>query len=92
MTHETAGRRVENVLAYLGASQAVLAAGLEALTHAGVRLGSCPEPAGSWWSHVPWFNLAVLFVCVLPKTLGRVTAGKVWETLASKVPGGGASA
>jgi hypothetical protein len=90
--HMKTGRMIENFLVLVGALQITLAASLESLTHAGVKLGSCVEFGGPWYNHVPWFNLVVLLVCILPKTIGRATAGKVWETLANKVPGGGASA
>lgn len=80
-----AGRRAENTLAYIGAAQALLAGTLESLAHAGVRFGSCPPIPEHWWSHVPWFNVTILLVCVLPKTIGRMSAGKVWEALANKV-------
>lgn len=29
----------------------------------------------------------VILACVLPKTVGRATAGKVWEIFANKLPG-----
>lgn len=80
-------RHAETWLAYMGAFQALVAGLLESLAHAGIKLGTCPITSEHWWAHVPWFNLVVLLVCVLPKTLGRMAAGKVWETLASRFGG-----
>ena len=76
------GRRAENVLAYAGAAQAVFAGVLESLVRAGFRLG-----AGDAVSGVPWVNLAILGVCVLPKTVGRATAGRVWDAIAGRFGG-----
>lgn len=35
----------------------------------------------------PWSLLIVMAVLAAPKTLGRVTAGAVWDRLASMLPG-----
>lgn len=37
----------------------------------------------------PWETGALMLLLILPKTVGRATAGKVWETIAGKWGGGG---
>lgn len=39
--------------------------------------GKCPEPKGH---PIPWGVILLVGACVLPKTLGRVTTGKIWLT------------
>lgn len=86
-THRTSrlgevGRRAENVLAYAGAAQALFAGVMESLVRAGLRLGEGDAQTG-----IPWVNLAVLLVCVLPKTVGRRTGGTVWRAIAERFGG-----
>ena len=69
-------RHIENGLAIAGLFQAMLYGTIEALAHAGIRLGPCAAPEG-----FPWVTLCIFAGCVAPKTLGRATAGKLWEKL-----------
>lgn len=73
------GRRAENTLAYAGAGQALFAGLMESLVRAGVRLGDGPAEAG-----IPWVNLAILVICVMPKTVGRATAGRAIDAVSSR--------
>lgn len=75
-----ASRYIENGLAIVGILQAGLYGTLEALASVGWRLGKCEAETG-----FPWITAFILGVCVLPKTVGRATAGKVWETLGAIV-------
>lgn len=36
--------------------------------------------------HFPWALLIVMSILAAPKTLGRASAGKVWERLADMLP------
>jgi phenylacetate-coenzyme A ligase PaaK-like adenylate-forming protein len=74
-----ASRRIEDALAIAGILQAGLYGTLEALASVGWRLGECAADTG-----LPWVTLAILFACVLPKTLGRATAGRIWEVIANR--------
>lgn len=71
-------RWIENVLAIVGIAQAALYGTMEALARGGFLTHS--EHAG-----FPWVTIIIFAGCVLPKTLGRATAGRVWDALASKV-------
>jgi hypothetical protein len=71
-----ASRRIENALALVGIAQAALYGTIEALKEAGWQMGPCQTNGG-----IPWVTLAVFVGCVLPKTLGRATAGKIWEKI-----------
>jgi hypothetical protein len=77
-----ASRHIENALAIAGIIQALLYGTLEALRHNGIAFGKCEAPDG-----IPWVTVLIFMGCVAPKTLGRATAGKLWE----KIPiiGGG---
>lgn len=72
----TAGRHIENALAIAGTAQVALYGTLEALSRSGYMLGTCKPSTG-----VPWVTLAFFFGAVLPKTVGRATAGKIWGVL-----------
>ena len=75
-----AGRWIENALALAGIAQACLYGTLEALRSVGYSLGECKPDTG-----IPWVTLSILFACVLPKTVGRATAGKAWESIAGLI-------
>lgn len=86
----TPGQKAENISLYFGLGAAGLGVLVESLKQSGLIPGvACAE---HWWQMVPWFNLSVLVICVLPKVLGRVTYGKVWEGVAARIGGKGASA
>lgn len=74
----TGGRWIENILAIVGILQAALYGTMEALARGGFLQHN--EHAG-----FPWITLAILGVCVLPKTVGRATAGRVWDAVATRV-------
>jgi hypothetical protein len=76
------GRRSENWLAYAGAGQAIFAGIMESLVRAGVKLGDGPVEHG-----IPWINLTILVICVLPKTVGRHTAGTAIAAIANRFGG-----
>jgi hypothetical protein len=71
-----ASRHIENALAIAGIAQALLYGTLEALRHSGISFGTCEAPEG-----IPWITVMIFAGCVAPKTLGRATAGKLWEKL-----------
>lgn len=75
-------RHIENALAIAGILQALLYGTLEALRHAGISFGKC-EPADG----IPWVTVMIFAGCVAPKTLGRATAGKVWDVVAGRFGG-----
>lgn len=39
----------------------------------------CSAPPG-----IPWGVVIIVGACVLPKTIGRVTAGKIWEKFSGR--------
>jgi hypothetical protein len=77
-----ASRHIENALAIAGILQACLYGTLEALRHNGISFGQCEPTEG-----IPWVTVLIFMGCVAPKTLGRATAGKLWEKI--PVIGGG---
>lgn len=80
-------RIVEDILAFAGIIQALFYGGMEALRSAGFKLGDCPTEHS-----FPWVTIAILAICVAPKTVGRATAGKAWAGLAGMLPSGGKNA
>lgn len=70
-------RNIENGLALVGIAQAGLYGTLEALARSGFTLGACKPNSG-----IPWVTLAIFSGCVLPKTVGRASAGKAWSLFA----------
>ena len=72
----SASRHIENGLAIAGIVQALLYGTLESLAHSGIKFGACEAPQG-----IPWITVMIFAGCVAPKTLGRATAGKLWEKL-----------
>lgn len=75
----THSRRLEDWGMIVGIAQAALYGVAEFLIHIGVVT---PKSTG-----IPWMTIALFFGCVLPKTLGRATAGKIWEIIASRFGG-----
>lgn len=67
------GRLVENILALGGG-------GLMLFTGYQEALAVCATHP------FPWAAFIIGAVCVAPKTLGRATAGKIWERIGGKVP------
>lgn len=85
--HPTTSRVVENVTfaigVLLGAGYVVLVEILPDTCYALSKCANAPtHPA------FPWGMFAILALLVAPKTLGRVTAGKVWTLFAGRVGGG----
>jgi hypothetical protein len=74
--HATAGRNIENWLALAGVLQAMLYGLAEFLIHIGL---ATPKSCG-----IPYMTITLFLGCVLPKTIGRATAGKVWEAIANR--------
>lgn len=68
-------RKIEDWLALAGVGQAMLYGLAEFLIHMGIVKGS---------DRIPWMTMALFLGCVLPKTVGRATAGKVWEAIANR--------
>lgn len=75
-------RFIEDALAVVGIFQAMLYGAAESLASVGWRLGECKAETS-----FPWLTVIVFAGCVLPKTLGRATTGKVWESLAARIGG-----
>jgi hypothetical protein len=69
-------RLAEDVLAYVGAAQAVFVGTLEAIKSSGFTFGDCEVTTG-----LPYYNIIILVVLVAPKTLGRATVGKYLDKL-----------
>lgn len=78
-------RWIENGLAILGgviAASYVL--GVEVIPHVCYSLGKCihaPVPSNG----IPWGVVILVGACVLPKTVGRATAGRVWDVVAGRI-------
>lgn len=52
----------------------------EALARVGVRLGPhAPDTS------FPWGLLIVMTILAAPKTLGRATAGRIWDVIAGRI-------
>ena len=73
---QTTSRLVENLLAVLGGLVLAFTAGAEAWA---IINGTATS------FHIPWANVLVGLALVLPKTLGRATAGKLWTKISDKV-------
>lgn len=69
--HAQSGRLIENVLALGGFA---LAAVYVLVAEVGLVEARCIHPEG-----FPWGVFSVVAVCMAPKTLGRATAGRIWE-------------
>jgi hypothetical protein len=54
----------------------------EALARVGVRIGEHAPDAS-----FPWGLLIVMAVLAAPKTVGRASAGRVWDAVAGMLPG-----
>ena len=80
------GRLIENGLAVLGGLMAAAYVGLvEILPHACHAVGRCAaDPGGE--HGIPWGVVIVVAALVLPKTAGRMTAGRIYEMLFSRLP------
>jgi hypothetical protein len=73
-------RMIEDMLAFAGILQALFSGTLEALTRAGFKFGDCPTDHS-----FPWVTVIIFLGCVLPKTVGRASAGAVWKAIADKL-------
>jgi len=61
----------------------LLLAILIGVAYVGAEMGLWGQtPAG-----IPWGLLIVMAVLVAPKTLGRATAGKVWDAVSARLKG-----
>ena len=73
------GRRAENALIWVAVGAVVLRVLVETVHEiAGMFLTLKPHP-----HPFPWAFVAIFLGSILPKTLGRASAGKVWEILAT---------
>ena len=81
MKHSRILEDVAFLLAVLLAAAYVV--GVEILPSVGWRLGPCEAHEHG----IPWGLVLSLSVLAAPKTLGRATAGKVWDVIAKKLPG-----
>lgn len=71
-------RWIENGSAVIGVLLgAAYVAGVEIYPHI-VGKPACADHG------IPWGVVIVVTACVVPKTIGRVTAGKVWDRFAPK--------
>jgi hypothetical protein len=73
-------RLIEDIGFIVGIVQAMLYGTLEALRHSGVVFGKCEAETG-----FPWITVIIFIGCVLPKTVGRATTGKIWEFAAGRL-------
>lgn len=82
VAHPTTSRGIENWLAGAGIVQAAFYGVAEGLARLGVHVGS-KEPDTSF----PWITVIIFVGCVLPKTVGRATSGKLLGAIASRFGG-----
>jgi hypothetical protein len=54
----------------------------ESAARIGLKVGEC-----AYDSNFPWGLVVLVCALVLPKTLGRATAGKVWSFVGSRISG-----
>lgn len=75
--HAHRGRNVEDIAMYVGLVQAALYGFVEALVFLLRSLGKIPDGPHPF----PWVTMALFLGCILPKTVGRATAGRIWTGL-----------
>lgn len=73
-------RMIEDGLAIAGIIQALFYGTLEGLRSAGFTIGTCVTEHS-----FPWVTVIIFLGCVLPKTVGRASAGKAWELAAGLI-------
>lgn len=79
-------RIIENGLAILGGLLAGgYVVGVEIFPQVCYAIGKCANAPSD--QQFPWGVVLTVAACVAPKTLGRMTAGKLWEGIASKFGG-----
>jgi len=79
-------RNIEDGLAIAGIIVGALyVVAVEIFPHACYSSGFCERAPVA--QPFPWIVFCVIAACVLPKTVGRATAGKVWEIIGSRIPG-----
>lgn len=76
-------RLLEDVSFVLGVLVAVSFAAAEIALKLGVHLGECSHTD----SGTPWGLLVIAGILIAPKTLGRATAGKVWQAVGERIAG-----
>lgn len=86
MSPRDRGRGVEDVGFLVAILLVLLYGAAEAAAHVGlvrpVPAGAtCPPPVHS----LPWALVLSVFALVLPKTIGRASAGRIWELLVNVV-------
>lgn len=85
-----ASRWIENGLAVVGILLgAVYVVGVEVYPHVCYSAALCTNPPQP--HEFPWIVALVIAACVAPKTIGRASAGRVWEAIAARFgskPGG----
>jgi len=76
-------RLLENVGFGVGLVVALTYGVAEALSRIGLTLGDQAHADHG----IPWGLVIIIGVCVLPKTVGKATSGRLWDALASRVSG-----
>lgn len=79
MSNNGNSRTIENVGFLAAVLIAVLYGLAEAASRVGVSLGECGHSHG-----IPWGLAIISGALVLPKTVGRATAGRIWEAFTRK--------
>lgn len=79
-------RWIEDLGAIIGVLiGAAYVVGVEIFPQACYSIGRCPNAPQA--HPFPYGVLFIVTACILPKTVGRMTAGKVWESIGTKLPG-----
>lgn len=79
-------RYIEDGLAILGGLvMAAYVLGVEVFPPVCYSLGRCVNKPDA--HPFPWGVVFLVSACVLPKTVGRLTAGRVWQAIGNAIPG-----
>lgn len=75
-------RHIEDIGFLVAIAMTLLYGLAETARRIGLCHGDCSKDPG-----IPWVTLTMAFMCILPKMLGRVTAGRVWEVVGARFGG-----
>lgn len=75
-------RHLENA----GLTAAIILTAIYCLAEASARVGFCKAVCPTEVSF-PWGMAIMVVALVLPKTVGRATAGRVWDAIADRLGG-----